>query len=745
MLAMVCASGLAMAHSTIKGKITNAKTNEALTNVFVQLKENNKLALTDVNGAYEFKGLASGIYTVLFSTIGYKTEERSVSVAENETIFLPILLTESYVELSEIAISPRNEVGLNTISAIDFKLRTYNTTQDLLRSVPGLFIAQHAGGGKAEQIFLRGFDIDHGTDISINVDGMPVNMVSHAHGQGYADLHFVIPETIDNLSFSKGPYDAKTGDFNTAGAVRFQTKNTLKKSMVKLEAGRFDMARGVAMLNLLGNGNDTIPQAHNAYIAAEYYLTRGFFESPQNFNRLNIFGKYSGQVNTSTNVSASLSAFSSKWNQSGQIPERAVASGMITDKGSIDDSEGGSTSRYNANLIIIKTLADDAIIKNQIYYSNYNFNLYSNFTFFLEDSVNGDQINQYESRNIFGYNGSYSKNIMLGNLETRTVAGIGLRNDMINNIGLARTTKRSFVYDIRKGDVEETNANAYVEESFYLTKRLTVTGGARIDHFRFLYNSRMTDTLGKIVSKTIVSPKLNIYYTVAKNIQLYTSAGSGFHSNDARVASTRSSVPTLPRALSVDLGTNIKVKKKLFINTALWMMDLESEFVYVGDAGIIEPSGRSRRMGVDLSARYQIYKWLYADIDVNITKPRLRDEANGNNLIPLAPPISSIGGLSVKANNGINGSLRYRYLGDRPAIEDNSIVAKGYFIVDAVINYTKDRYSFGLSAENLLNRMWKEAQFATESRLKDEAVSVNEIHYTPGTPFFVKGSITYLF
>lgn len=736
--------GYALAHSSLKGKVVNATTNEAISNVYIQLKELNKYTISDANGAFEFKALTSGTYTLDFSLLGYKPIGKTVEIQENQTTFTTALLEENGIELAEITINPRQELGLSTIGSIDFSLRAHNTTQDLLRLVPGLFIAQHAGGGKAEQIFLRGFDVDHGTDVALSVDGMPVNMVSHAHGQGYADLHFVIPETIDNLSFAKGPYDAKTGDFQTAGAVRFHTKNALRQNMVKLEGGSYETGRGVALINLLDNGNDSL-RKHNAYIATEFFKTRGFFESPQNFDRKNFFAKYAGQVGRNTDLSVSLSAFTSKWDASGQIPERGVASGLITRLGSIDDTEGGNTARYNANIQLTQTLGDGALLKNQFFYSKYQFNLFSNFTFFLEDSVNGDQINQYESRNILGYNGSYTKNIQIGNLEGRTVFGIGLRDDEIDNIGLSHTRRRRLlINEIRRGDVDETNAFAYLEQSFFFAPRFTLTAGVRGDHFQFRYTSRLNDTLGKTVAKAIISPKINLFYNLSKSVQLYASAGSGFHSNDARVV-TQTAGNTLPRALSADLGANFKLGKRLFVNAALWAMDLESEFVYVGDAGIVEPSGRSRRKGVDASVRYQLYKWLYADVDFNMTDPRMLDEPSGSDHIPLAPRLTSIGGLSTKRTSGLNGSIRYRYLGDRPAVEDNSLIAKGYFIFDAVINYTKNRYVLSLSAENIGNVAWKEAQFATETKLRGETEPVNEIHYTPGTPFFLKAGVSYLF
>lgn len=733
----------AFAHGIIKGRIVNSKTGESLSNAVIILRENNTMILTDESGAFEFRRLETGIYHLECSMLGFKSKSVEIVVGENESRFVTIRMEEGFLQIDQITVSPRKEV--NYFNAIDFRLRPTQTTQDLLRLVPGLFIAQHAGGGKAEQIFIRGFDVDHGTDVAISVDGMPVNMVSHAHGQGYADLHFVIPETVEGMDFSKGPYDAKTGNFNTAGAVRFNTLNYLKKNVVKFEAGSFNTYRGLAMLKLLDKIDSANSRRQNAYIASEYMTTKGYFVYPQNFERLNIMGKYTADLNSSTSLSLSLSTFSSRWDASGQIPDRAVQSGLISWYGAIDPSEGGNTSRNNANLTLVKTLNDGAVIRNQLYGINYKFNLYSNFTFFKDDTINGDEIFQYEGRNIFGYNGSYSKSYELFGVRASTIAGIGLRDDNIRDIGLAHTVKRRLLNDIKKGDIDETNANVFLDQSFYLLPRLTLNLGLRYDAFTFRYNDRLSDTLGKSRSLNVFSPKVNLYYNLTKLTQLYMSVGKGFHSNDTRVAFMDSVRNRIPAAYGVDFGTNLKVGGKIFINAALWLLNMDTEYTYTGDDGTIGSEGRSRRYGLDLSARGQLNKWLFFDFDFNYCHSRLTDNSDETGYLPLAPKFSSIAGLSIRNLNGFNASLRYRYLGERPAAEDNSIVAQGYFIMDAVVNYSADRFQISLSAENLFNQKWKEAQFATESRLRGESVPITEIHFTPGTPLFIKAGITYLF
>ena len=291
-------------------------------------------------------------------------------------------------------------------------MRGVNNSQEILRIIPGIVIGQHQGGGKAEQIFLRGFDADHGTDFRLDVDGLPINMVSHAHGQGFADSHFIIPETIDNVDFKKGPYTTEKGDFATTGFVDFNTKNVLNDNVVSIEGGEFKTFRGLLMMNLLNNKMRQKQQSW--YVASEYRYSDAYFDSPQHFKRFNLFTKYNGKISKRSNLSFSATTFWSKWDASGQIPDRAVDKGIIGYYGAIDPKEGGITYRTNLNAQLLTSLDNGDIIKNQLFYSNSHFDLHTNFTFFLEDSVNGDQIRQRESRNLMGYNGSYQHSSYLG-------------------------------------------------------------------------------------------------------------------------------------------------------------------------------------------------------------------------------------------------------------------------------------------------------------------------------------------
>ena len=719
---------------TLNGKITNAF-GKPIADVYVLHLLSEHHAHTNQQGFFILNGVKTGD-SLAITHVGFESQ---YYVVDNISNLVEISLTEKVFQIDEIVVG-QDVRAQNQIVAIDLQTTPVNSSHEVLRKVPGLFIGQHAGGGKAEQIFLRGFDIDHGTDIGISVDGMPVNMVSHAHGQGYADLHFVIPETVDNIDFGKGPYYADKGNFTTAGFVNFQTKDQLDNSLIKMDYGRFNTFRTVGVFNLVNEDK------HNAYIASEYRLTDGPFESSQNFNRFNVMAKYTGRLSNQDKISVLASHFTSKWDASGQIPERAVASGLISRFGAIDDTEGGQTSRTNIAIGFDKNLTNTTFIKNSAYYSHYDFELYSNFTFFLEDPVNRDQIRQVESRDIFGFQSELNHFFFMGETGGLLQIGAGLRYDDINGNELSRSkNRRETLERIQLGDVDETNAFGYVNLEFELGK-LIINPSLRLDYFKFDYVNNLDSAFStQSQTKTFASPKLNFLYNYSKDLQFFLKTGVGFHSNDTRVVLEQNDgEDIIPAAYGADIGAIWKPIPRLVINTAFWYLYLQQEFVYVGDAGIVEPSGETERLGVDFGLRYQLLDWLFMDADVNYTYARSLEASEGADRIPLAPDFTATGGFSVQSKK-ISAGLRMRYLADRPANEDNSIVAKGYFITDANFNYKIKRVTLGVAVENLFDIDWNETQFATESRLDFEPESVEEIHFTPGTPFFIQGTLQFEF
>ena len=718
---------------SVNGRVTDAN-NKPISYALLHVADQNNIHThSSDDGRFILEANVGDTITV--THLAYETTVFIITDLNEDVL---VKMKESAISLEAITIS--NEVNtIKLISDVDVKIVPVNSSQDVLRKVPGLFIGQHAGGGKAEQIFLRGFDIDHGTDISITTDGLPVNMVSHAHGQGYADLHFLIPETIDNIDFGVGPYNAQHGNFATAGHINLNTKNSLEHNSIKVELGQNQTKRLMTLLKLSEN------DLNDGYIAGEYLGTNGPFISDQNFSRVNLFGKYTRQINKGS-IDVTGSFFTSNWDASGQIPQRAVDSNLITRFGAIDDTEGGTTSRSNLALGYQKFLSASSFIKTKIFFSKYDFELFSNFTFFLDDPINGDQIKQKEDRYLYGLTSEYTKTLNTDNIESIFNIGVSLRSDKSRDNQLARTLNRTEVLEnIQLGNVTETNLGFYINSTFDFGKFL-INPSIRVDNFDFTYLDQLATTYShRSISKSIVSPKINFAYNFSPSLQLYTKLGKGFHSNDSRVVVTDEALNTIPAAYGYDVGALWKPTPKIIVNTAYWYLFLEQEFVYVGDAGIVEPSGRTKRQGVDLSIKYQPKDWLYLTTDINFTKPRSLDEVEGQDYIPLAPTSTITGGITYISTHGLSANMNLRYLADRAANEDFSIVAKGYSVFDFNVNYKLSNVNFGFQIQNLFNTKWNETQFATESRLFDEPESVTEIHFTPGIPFFIKGIVEYEF
>jgi outer membrane cobalamin receptor len=746
------------AHSgSVRGVVYDGNSMKPLEGASIYIKGANGSAVTDAFGKFFIKDLVPGRYKIEISHISFENLEDDVKIEDGVTTDLKFNMVSSAVQMNSVSVNAKKDLNLSSISGLDLKLRPVNNTQDLMRLVPGLFTAQHQGGGKAEQIFLRGFDCDHGTDVNVSVDNMPVNMVSHAHGQGFADSHFIIPESVREVDYGKGPYEIDKGNLCTAGFVAFKTANALDKSFVKAEGGMYDYYRTVLGISLL-NRKDGEKAHQDAYIMGEYGYNKGYFDASQNFNRVNLMGKYTDYIGENKILSLTLSGFNSFWNASGQIPTRAVDEGIIDRFGGLDP-EGGVTSRYNMNLQYFQSINNNSYFKSNIFLSYYTFSLYSDFTYFAVDPLNGDQIHQSEQRVVSGYNNEYTTNYNFAGLKMQTRFGLGFRHDDIMNDALDSTRSKTVVLgQMELGDVHETDAYSYASQKIFLTPQLVFNAGLRYDALIQEYDNKLPYDYSK---NTFVngrfSPKAGLYYNFGDNARIYYSYGTGFHSNDTRTLALGRQLGgdviinnTVPQAFSQDLGIVIKPYSKLLLSAALWRLDLQEEYSYAGDVAVIDTSGRTRRYGVDFSARYELLKWLYLDCDVNYAHGRAIDAPKGQDYIPLAPSLTSIGGVTFKVNKYLNASLRYRHISDRPANEDNTLTALGYTVFDAVVNYSRKHYEFGMQIQNLFNVQWSEAQFATETRLKYangtlEPQSQTDVCYTPGTPFFVKLSATYKF
>ena len=771
----------AQTEASLSGEVTDETTGEPLVGATIRLVGTLLGASTDMNGQFLLPIVPPGAYQVEISQIGYSTFTDTVRVALKEKARLVVALAPSPLHMGEILIHGERALSAASSRAVrqfDLHIRPNRTAHQMLQLMPGLIIAQHAGGGKAEQIFLRGFDADHGTDVAISVDGVPVNMVSHGHGQGYADMHFLIPEVVESLDVKKGPYFAEFGNLATAGAIAYHTRDRLDNNAIHLEGGGFNTAQYTMLYQIPLAGPE-----QSAYFAGKYYRTDGPVKQPQGLERLNVFGKYHTRLSDRSTLTLTTSGFSSAWDASGQIPQRAIEQGLIDRWGSIDDLEGGTTGRQDVQVNFHVQGTDAHAFDLQAYLVNYQFKLFSNFTFFLEDPERGDTIEQTDIRRVAGINSDYTFHHYWGPYLAHTTMGGGLRADNAA-VGLWKSPDRQRLAPLVEADVVERNLFLWAQEEIVLTPHLQLVLGLRGDYFTFNVDDHLEGQLSELphasgfAQASILSPKASLVYSPIHALDLFANFGTGFHSNDARnnvidarAAQIRRAMRrdgrseadvaaelaqrnidpghleegTLPRAVGAETGLRTRLFDRLSLGAALWWMDLESEFVFVGDAGTTEASGETRRVGLDLEARLQLSSWLWADADLNFSRGRAMDEPEGADEIPLAPTGTSTGGLTWRHPNGLEGSLRYRHIGDRPANEDGSVTATGYTVVDFSGAYQRGAWRFNLGVENALDTTWNEAQFDTESRLRDEKEPVSEIHFTPGNPLNMRLGVSLLF
>jgi outer membrane receptor protein involved in Fe transport len=626
----------------------------------------------------------------------------------------------------------------------DLELRPSNTPSDVMRLAPGLIIGQHHGGGKADQILFRGFDSDHGTDFAVFIDGIPVNMVSHAHGQGYADLHWLIPETIERVEIYKGSYFPHLGDFATSGAMNIITKRYDKDSSFTLTGGSYNTQRYIGILSP-PEGTFLRP-----YIAGEIYHNDGPFKNKNNYIRYNLLTKLNLFSTANSNLNFLGTLFKTSWDASGEIPARSVRSGEIGRFGSFDPSEGGKSERQNMSVIYNYADANQSFTA-QTWAGWYRLQLWSNFTLFFNDPINGDGIEQNDKRFLIGNNINYRRNYHLWGLPMETFVGFQSRFDHIR-VGLFSQTKRRRTGTTSNNDVEQTNLGWFAQQEVKPTDWLRVQLGARMDNF--WYEVKQKGDPANIVNPisgdgtgTIVNPKLNFIFTpfddtsVAKSTNLFLNLGGGFHSNDARVF-VQDADKEIPRYWSGELGTRTRLFERLDMTLSYWRSYLTSELVFVGDEGTFEPSGASQRQGVESEFRYDILPWLSYDLDLLYTWAKF---INGDK-VPLAPRFLAFTGLTARHDSGIQARLQMRHIGRRYGIEDGSFKTPTSTVFDLFLKYVWQRYEFFVQFQNLANTKYRAAEHVFESRTPSEVAGGLpgrlDSHFTPGDPFTVKAGVT---
>ncbi len=624
----------------------------------------------------------------------------------------------------------------------DFQLRPIGSVQDILRVTPGLVMVQHSGGGKANQYFMRGFDADHGTDIAFSIDGVPINMPTHAHGQGFSDTNFIIPEVVEHVEITKGPYFANQADFATAGAVNLVSRDAFEHSSVGVGFGG-SPGHGSPSYRALLVASPHFSDSLKATFAVEVGRSNGPFDNPENWDKYKLFNKLTYAISPTQSLSLTEMSYGGNWHGSGQIPERAVAMGLSR-FGSIDPDEGGDTTRHQIALQYKLRPTDKSELKALAYLATYSFDLFSNFTLYARDPQNGDEIEQIDRRTFYGGQASYRVVQDFHKVRFDTTIGANVRSDDIHN-ELWDTLHRQQLMAVRSDDVQETLIGAYVNEEISPWKWLRLDIGGRADSLTFsvdnkLANADPTNPHSGTDGAAQLSPKLSAALTALdrKNAQLelYANYGHGYHSNDVRGVFATPSVTPLTRAMGEEVGARTRLFDRWDFAAALWMLDLTSETVWNGDDGTTTASAPTNRYGAEFETRFELTKWLAADLDVTFTHSAFTvNHGNASGALALAPKETWSGGLSARHKLGpgiARAGLRFYGIGDRPASDDGVITVPGWTQFDLHVGYKHRRFDVALDIENLFNAEFYSAAFDTVSRLRTDPAIGSPIPTTFG-------------
>jgi outer membrane receptor protein involved in Fe transport len=658
------------------------------------------------------------------------------------------------VEVYVFGEQPVSTATEQTVRQKDLELRPTAIPVDILTSsVPGLYTVQHQGGGKADEYFIRGFDADHGTDFAIFVDGIPVNLPNNAHGQGYADIHWLIPEIVDHIDVTKGPYFVQYGDFATAGAVNTITKRRPADSLASILGGSYNLQR---YLTILSPPEGTIFQP---YVAFEAYHERGPFKDPLGYNRYNLLTKFTLLSTANSNLSFLGTFNHSYWDASGEIPSRLTRNpGRILGPfDSIDPSQGGNTDRNNLNLVYSYT-DERQSFNAQAWGFFYSLTQYNNFTFFENDPINGDEIEQRDKRGASGSYLNYRRKYSRFDMPMETMVGFSSRTD-IARVGLFNAVNRRRLSTQQNSQINQTSLAWYAQQEVSPTNWFRAQIGTRLDQFYYSVRNLSPDAAiptSGTAQGFMANPKVNLIFTpfAAGNWytppQLYMNFGGGHHSNDARVVVANPDQTPLARALGGELGLRTKLFNRLDLAVNYWYLHLSSELVLDGDTGQFEPAGATRRHGPEVELRYQINDWLTSDLDASYTWGRFVSGQTQGGAIPNAPRALAYGGITARHPSGLEGRLQMRFMGSRYGDEDRVALLRPWMIFDLLAKYVWERYEFNFSITNLANKKWWAGQQFHESQIRNdprlptvnETVPVNDIHYTPGGPLTIRAGMT---
>ena len=736
--------------ATVTGRVIDS-TGAALPGVTVEMSQRGAKPVVvttarDGNFAIETE---AGTYVLAFDLINFAIAQRQVIIAGDVRIddvvlhlgasaTVVVTAAQTFRKPAEIGDSGRyaDSASAGVVTSEALASRPMQRPGDVLESVPGLAVSQHSGEGKANQYYLRGFNLDHGTDVAISVAGTPVNLPTHAHGHGYADTNFLIPELLSVVQFRKGPYAADAGDFASAGTVNISYVNALEQPVAMLQGGQYGYARALVAASPEVSGGRLL----YAFEAAQH---DGPWDRPDDYRRLNGLLRFSRGGQTG-GFSLTAMGYDARWNATDQIPERAVTSGAVTRFGLIDDSDGGLTRRY-ALAVEWQRTSGSRLSQVSAYALSYRLSLFSNFTYFLEDPVNGDQFEQSESRTASGAKAIQRWNTSLFGRSAEMSAGLQLRSDSIDEIGLYRTRRRERISTTRQDDVEQSSGSVFIQSSNEWTPMFRTVAGARATTYGFDVRSSLAENSGKRRA-SLVTPHVSVVAGPMRGIELFANAGGGFHSNDARGTTMTidpisrdavEPVDPLVRTRGAEIGIRAAIPR-VHVTSALWSLNADSELLFVGDAGTTEATRPSRRRGVEVAAQYFATSSLLFDVEYAHSRARFADDHAAGNLIPGAvEDVVSAGALLNLSN--ISAEMRYRYMGPRALVEDGSVRSESSQLVSASASYrVSRRITIDVDVFNFFDAEVSDIDYFYESRLPGEAAGVSDVHFHPVEPRSVR-------
>lgn len=659
----------------------------------------------------------------------------------NTTTRLPDIIVTARAD-SMIYVAESASEG--TIGSKELQERPWLRVAEVVEAVPGVIATQHAGGGKANQYFLRGFNLDHGTDFSTTLNGVPWNLPTHGHGQGYTDLNPLIPELVVGAEYKKGPYFADEGDFSSAGAVNIDYVNELPEGLASITAGDQGYQRGLVADSL--NLNDG-----TLLYGVEFAHDDGPWEQPDDFQKFNSVVRYS-RGDADHGFSTTFMGYHGTWGSSDQIAQRAVESGYVDYFGSLDDTTGGNSERY----VLIGEIHSgtvDSMTRALGYIEYYDLDLFSDFTYYLDDPVNGDQFEQTDERYIQGATLSHEYMDRIAQFDTDSTVGLDLRNDIIDN-GLFHTKDRAVLSTTLDDHVIQTSLSPWVQTKEVWTEWFRTTTGLRADFYHFDVDSDDNDNDGT-EDDGIVSPKLCLIFGPWVKTEVYVNGGLGFHSNDGR-GTTLDDDPSTPepddgervdplvRTEGAEVGVRTEAIEGLNSSIALWILDIDSELVFIGDAGNTEAGRPSRRHGIEFANFYSLTRWLTVDLDYAICQAQFRDDDPAGDEIPGSIEDSIAAGMTLRNLHDFFGSVRLRYFGPRPLIEDGSVESSSTTLVNLQVGYHINRtWTTSLEVFNLFDEKDSDIEYYYVSRLPGEPEEgVADIHYHPAEPLNARIQLT---